>query len=152
MDFVSSFAQFLRTTAGKLSGPHDFDTSNDPRISTIASSVTVKLFKILFSFKMFLKTDETVKTEPKYLLKREAFSAPQFATSLFHLTWGGTGGPFRKLLKYLFMAWEFVSWNALIRNFSGLGLRLLLDCFSTFLSWVSTNHCWLVNFVFSEAC
>ena len=104
MDFVSSFAQFLRTTAGKLSGPHDFDTSNDPRISTIASSVTVKLFKILFSFKLFLKTDETVKTEPKYLLKREAFSVSQFATSLFHLSSGGTDGPFRKLLKYLYMA------------------------------------------------
>ena len=104
MDFVSSFAQFLRTTAGKLSGAHHFDTSNDPRTSTIASSVTVKLFKILFSFKLFLMTNETVKTKPKYLLKREAFSASQFATSLFHLTCGGTAGPFRRLLKYLHMA------------------------------------------------
>ena len=63
MDFLSSFAQFLRTTAGKLLGPHDFDTSNDPRISTTASSVTVKLLKILFQFNLFLKTDDTVKTE-----------------------------------------------------------------------------------------
>ena len=104
MDFVSSFVQFLRTTAGRLSGPHDFDTSNDPRNSTIASSVTVKLFKILFSFKLFLKTDDTVKTEQKYLFNREALSASQFATSLFHLTCGGTDGRFRKLLKYLYMA------------------------------------------------
>ena len=104
MNFVSSFAQFLRTTAGNLSEPHDFDTSNDPRISTVASSVTVKLFKILFSFKVLLKTDDTVETEQKYLLKREAFSASQFATSLFLLTCGGTDGHFRKLLKYLYMA------------------------------------------------
>ena len=46
MDIVSSFAQFLRTTAGKLSGLHDIDTSNDPRISTTASSVTVKLLRL----------------------------------------------------------------------------------------------------------
>ena len=86
MHFVCSFAQFLRTTAGKLSGPLDFGASNDPRNSTTASSVTVKLFKILCSFKLFLKTDDPVKNKQKYLLKRKVFSASQFATSLFHLT------------------------------------------------------------------
>ena len=62
MDFVSSFAELLRITAVKLSGPHDFNTSNDPITLTTTSSVTVKLFKSFF-FKVVLKTDDVVKTE-----------------------------------------------------------------------------------------
>ena len=61
--FLSSFPQFLKITESKISGPYGFDLSNDPRTITTASSVTVKLFKILFSFKLLLKTDDTVETE-----------------------------------------------------------------------------------------